>query len=41
MQQIIVMYECMNRKSDEFIEFGHKNCRKWSLELKDMGSGSF
>jgi hypothetical protein len=35
------MYECKNRKSDEFREFGHKNHRKHSFESKDMGSRSF
>jgi hypothetical protein len=35
------MYECMNRKGDEFLEPGHKNCGKWSLESKDMFFRSF
>jgi hypothetical protein len=41
MQQKIDMYECMNRKSDEFWEFGRKNHRKWSFGSEDMGSRSF
>jgi hypothetical protein len=35
------MYECKNRKSDEFWEFGHKNHGKWSSGSKDIGSGNF
>jgi hypothetical protein len=32
------MYECENRKSDEFWEFGHKN---HATQTTDMGSRSF
>jgi hypothetical protein len=39
MQQIIIMYECMNRKSEEFYEFGLKNNAGWSSGSKDMGFG--
>jgi hypothetical protein len=33
-QQTIVMYECMNRKCDEFLEFGRKNHAKQSSRSK-------
>jgi hypothetical protein len=34
------MYECVNRKSDEFREFGSKNHEKLSSGSKDIGFGS-
>jgi hypothetical protein len=40
MQQIIVMYQCKNSKSNGFREFGYKNHVKWSSGSKDMGFGS-